>query len=93
MGCSKINYKPGIFIYLVVLSATFFHASNELAYAKDSNVTSIPDSGKIIWFLLEKWNTTYYKPFPLKYMLKIELDLLNFLLNAIFCNISCIALQ
>ena len=53
MGCSKMQYKPGIFVYLVVLSATFFHASNEFAYAEDTNETLDPDSGKRIGFILE----------------------------------------
>ena len=59
MGCSKIKYKPGVFMYLVVLLATFFHASNEFAHAKDSNQTLIPDSGKRIGLILESWHTVY----------------------------------
>ena len=61
MGCSKIQYKPGVFMYLVVLLATFFDASNEFAHAKDSNQTLIPDSGKRIGLILETWHTVYYK--------------------------------
>ena len=53
MGCSKMQYKPGILVYLVVLSATFFHASNEFAFAEDTNETLDPDSGKRISFILE----------------------------------------